>query len=384
VVDLAGGFVIPPFGEAHNHNVERSWDIAAVSRRYLADGVFYVKIPGDIAEHVSRIRGRINAPTSIDVVFSHGGLTATGGHPAPLYEDVLAAGRYEKIVGPVERGWFRNRAYFFIDNEADLVRTWDNILADKPDFLKTFLAHSEEFGRLKGSGRAQRHTGLDPGLLPSIVIRAHAAGLRVSTHVETAEDFRAAVGAGVDEIAHLPGWWVPGEMDPVAVRLTDADAAHAAVARVVVVTTTVAGRHMPGHAGHTSHEQNHGVVSSHAHSAEHDGVDRPAVREVQRHNLRLLHQHGVTLAVGSDHADTSLAEVKNLHSLEVFDNLTLLKLWCESTAAAIFPHRKIGRLEEGYEASFLVVAGNPIDDFNNVQRIHLRVKQGHMLRLPHP
>ena len=48
-------------------------------------------------------------------------------------------------------------------------------------------------------------------------------------------------------------------------------------------------------------------------------------------------------------------------------------------ASTIFPNRKIGHLEEGYEASFLVLAGNPLEDFSNVRRIEMRVKQGHLL-----
>lgn len=66
--------------------------------------------------------------------------------------------------------------------------------------------------------------------------------------------------------------------------------------------------------------------------------------------------------------------------LEVFDNLTLLKLWCEDTPKAIFPDRRIGRFREGYEASFLVLAGNPIEQFDYVTKIVFRMKQGHVLQ----
>jgi imidazolonepropionase-like amidohydrolase len=37
---------------------------------------------------------------------------------------------------------------------------------------------------------------------------------------------------------------------------------------------------------------------------------------------------------------------------------------------------------DGYEASFLVLAGNPLKDFANTQRIVRRVKQGRTLDLP--
>jgi imidazolonepropionase-like amidohydrolase len=56
-------------------------------------------------------------------------------------------------------------------------------------------------------------------------------------------------------------------------------------------------------------------------------------------------------------------------------------MWCETTAAAIFPQRKIGHLKEGYEASFLVLSGDPLADFTNVQKIELRIKQGELLTL---
>ena len=45
------------------------------------------------------------------------------------------------------------------------------------------------------------------------------------------------------------------------------------------------------------------------------------------------------------------------------------------------PDRKIGRLEEGYEASFLVLEDDPLVDFDQVRSIRLRVKQGHVLAL---
>ena len=63
----------------------------------------------------------------------------------------------------------------------------------------------------------------------------------------------------------------------------------------------------------------------------------------------------------------------------MFENLTLLKMWTETTAKTIFPQRKIGALNEGYEASFLALEGNPIEDWQNVRRIKLCFKQGFLL-----
>ena len=45
----------------------------------------------------------------------------------------------------------------------------------------------------------------------------------------------------------------------------------------------------------------------------------------------------------------------------------------------IFPNRKIGHLQDGYEASFLVLDQNPLENFENVKTIRRRFKQGNFL-----
>src|SRR6185369_1848330 len=76
--------------------------------------------------------------------------------------------------------------------------------------------------------------GIDPALVPLIVQRAHAIGLQVSAHVSTAADFRIAVTAGVDQMAHLPG---QRANDSSPYLLSEADAADAARHHVNVITT---------------------------------------------------------------------------------------------------------------------------------------------------
>ena len=42
--------------------------------------------------------------------------------------------------------------------------------------------------------------------------------------------------------------------------------------------------------------------------------------------------------------------------------------------------RMISVLEGGYEANFLVLEGNPIQDFSNVKKISIRVKRGDLVK----
>ncbi len=376
-VDLSGLFVVPPFGEAHNHNVEGPWNVQAVAERYLKDGVFYVKNPNNVRDFALQIRRAVNQPTSIDVTFAHAGLTGRGGHPVGLYEDVLRVSRYEPVIGPIERGWFEGRSYIVLDTEADLETKWPVITSGRPDFLKVYLVHSEDEDATGTSGQSPRRSGLHPRLVSLIVAKAHAAGLQVTAHVETAADFRRAVHAGVDELAHVPGWLIQGADDAERARLTEEDARLAAAHKVRVVTTSVAGQAMPSIGGH----HQHGSHAGHGPGPEmkHNASPADAASHVLRDNLHLLQRVGVALVIGSDHAETSLAEVMHLRTLHLFDDRTLLKMWCEATPAAIFTDRRIGKFAEGYEASFLALAGNPLEDFDQVRAIRLRVKQGVLL-----
>ena len=359
VVDLTGKYVIPPFGEAHNHNVEDPRRADELIRKYLQDGIFYVKNPNNLPRARTSLLGKINIPTSIDVVFANGGLTASGGHP-------LGVAKRNLERGAKPEDWAEGSFYFIIDNFADLDRKWEKILAGKPDFIKTYLQYSEEFEKRKEGDAYFDWRGLNPALLPEIVRRAHRAGLRVSTHVETATDFHNALIAGVDEINHTPGFrpenndWA--KYDSARFKISERDARLAARNRVVVVTTLVS-------AIEQSLQKKEGEAFN-------------ALRDLLIQNLQLLKKHDVRLAIGSDsYRQTSLVEALNLRKLGAFNNRTLLKMWCETTAATIFPKRKIGHLREGYEASFLVLNNDPLQEFANVQKIDKRFKQGEFLPL---
>lgn len=352
VIDLRGRWLVPPYGEAHNHNVEAGPGFEDRVRRYLSHGVFYVKNPNVLPSGVLPIRDDVNRPGSIDVAFAFGGFTAPGGHPVGVVRRNVKRGVWTDAQG---EGAF----YYAFEELDDLKRKWPALLAHRPNFVKTYLLYSEEYDRRASDSAFVGQRGLDPDLLPEIVQRAHRVGLRVTTHVETAADFRNALDAGVDEIAHLPGFRGNEENrfpEPEIFLLEEEDGRRTARQGTVVITT----------------------LADFAESAPDSVVE--AARRVFRHNLHLLHRHGVRLAVGSDgYGSVGVSEAMQLHDLGVFTNRELLNAWVETTPRTIFPHRKIGRLEPGYEASFLVLEGNPLVDFSATQKILLRVKRGMLL-----
>ena len=357
VIKLANGFVVPPFADAHCHNFGGTYNSKQMVEKYLRDGIFYVKVLNNSHTGAQQVASLVNNPTSVDVSFAHGGLTANYGHPIEIYERV-ALGYYtpkqweENAAQIRESRRAEGNAYYIIDTATDLERKWLSILAARPDFLKVYLLHSEKFD-------AGRSYGLDPKLIPQIVSKAHAAKLRVSAHVETAADYHTALMAGVDEFAHLPGYYMAENEDARKYEISVDDAKQTAGRGVWVVPT--------------AH-----LVNNFASKP----VLFERVRAAQIRNLKLLKDLGVRFAIGGDgFGHTSTPEAMYLSKLGVFASLELLKIWCEDTPQTIFPERKIGRLRKGYEASFVVLGDNPVGNFEHVKGINMRFKQGQPISL---
>ncbi|MFY0599935.1 MAG: amidohydrolase family protein [Cyclobacteriaceae bacterium] len=348
VIDLLDKYVIPPFAEAHNHNLESDYKLQERIDAYLTNGVFYVKHLSSIKKRIDPLMHHYNKPEGIDVSLAHAPLTATGGHPIALRKRFLEMGRFDGLFNSLEE--VESHGYFIIDEKNDLENKWEQILSFSPDFIKLNLLYSEEYEKRKNDPAFFGKKGLNPELVEDIVQLAHRSKLRVSAHVATAHDFHIAVKYGVDEIAHLPEIHSGNPLALEDVRRAKSQGA------VVVTTVSLVKK--------DSDESNYKELT-----------------ENIRRNLEMLRKEGVIIAIGSDtYTDSSVGEFEFLYDLQVFSNLELLKMWCENAAVTTFPNREIGYLKEGYEASFLVLERNPIKDIKSInEEIILRVKQGIIL-----
>lgn len=364
VVDLKNGFVVPPFADAHTHVFDGAYGLQDTVKKFLTDGVFYAKVQTNPRSGAMEIANKINLPTSVDVSYSHGGLTASNGHGVEVYEGLAlfyrTGGFSPEEVQKVRASRRReNDAYYLLDTAEDVEKKWSRILAGKPDFIKVYLLTSEEYEQRRSRTDTVGDRGLDPKLIPLIVSKAKAAGLRVSAHVDTAFDYRVALNAGVNEMAHLPGYYIEMNDDPRKYELTANDAKETARQGIWVIPAPVAYDYLDPN------------------NKDYKADVAARTDKVRTQNLRLLKQHKVKLAFGSDrYGSTPVADVLYLQKLGVFTNAELLKIWCEDTPQTIFPNRRIGKLQDGYEASFLVLNGNPLEKFDNVKTIRLRYKQG--------
>jgi amidohydrolase family protein len=346
VVDLDHGFVVPPYAEGHNHWLEPTL-VDAYVQTYLRDGIFYVKDHGTAPAFHDAMRPVLGGPASVDFISAHQGFTGPNGHPIEIV-DALAG------MGILPAAWAKTHgegdALFVVTSEHDIARAWPRLMAGKPDFVKVFLVHSDEYAaRRDDPALTPKNRGMDPALVPAIVARAHAAHLRVSAHIENAHDFHVAVAAGVDDIAHMP---FVDKVDPERYRIDEGDL-RAAAARGVSIATTLDWMQPDATEGQLA---------------------------VVRDNFSHMRAAGNTIVIGTDQfRKTARVEADLIASRHLMSNLELLHAWCVTTPHAIFPRRKLGRLANGFEASFLVLGGDPLADFARSRDILMRVKQGHSI-----
>ncbi|MCI0404208.1 MAG: MBL fold metallo-hydrolase [Acidobacteria bacterium] len=369
VLDLGGRFVVPPYGEAHTHSLSSPADLDKQIQEYLWRGVFYVLVQDAATEVGPALLDKVHRSGSVDVSYTQGVVTPSWGMIPEFYVMLAGQGRFGNRRKLEE---LDTEVIFLVDDRQDLDRKFERLVAKNQDFIKVILGFSEEFEKRKANpayknvpGQGSGRPGLDPKLLPELVKRAHGRGKRVSVHVETAADLREAVRAGADMIAHLPGW----QIGPAA-GFTDASLDHWKI--------TAEDARLAAKSGIT-------VITTAAHDRENPDYEKFAA--IHRHNLGLLRAAGARIALGSDGLEpASPVDPEALYVAEMggFDNLAVLKVLTETTPKVVFPGRKIGALAEGYEASFLVLEGDPLKDLKQLNRIHLRVKGGAELKVDEP
>jgi imidazolonepropionase-like amidohydrolase len=337
----------------------------------LQAGAFYVLNAGGNAETENPLRSKLGTPATIDVIFAHSVFTCRGGHPQPYLEYLSEHGAEFGV--PFAKTQLEDHYFRTIDSVADIDRKWPQFLSTKPDFVKLIFVYSELY---QSSDGGEKSMGLRPDLAAEIVHRAKAAGLRTGAHIEDATDFYNALAAGVDVIMHLPAF--PDPLGRQAAyqnksnweerfTISGPDIELAARRDVTVVMTAAA-------LSAENFEKPNSLTAL--------NENEKRFRKIMTQNIRHLKDAGVRLAVGSDTMPGAgvFAEIEFLKDTDVFSNLELLKMWSETTPKAIFPQRKIGALKDGYEANFLVLEGNPIQDFSNVKKISMRVKQGGLVK----
>jgi imidazolonepropionase-like amidohydrolase len=343
VVDLADQYIVPPYGEAHNHNLDGPWT-SNVAKQYIEDGVFYMLNLNSVNSIDRWASAAWETADTVDIAWSHAGLSIDEGHPEELYRSL--AGMYrldpEKLEGDI---------FYDIPNIEALDAKWPEVMATNPDVIKLYLLDVDQ-------EYSERAYGLSREVFRAAVAKAKEADLRTAVHVYLPSDMELAVDAGADMLAHMPPTYLRAsviEKNSAAFDITEELAKKTARQGTIVIPTT--------------------SVATDVLDKQPEALER--TRAVQAANLKKLIDAGVTIALGSDRYQfTGLDEAKNVLSLGVMDDAKTFETLIKTPSVAIFPERAIGALSPGFEASFLALSCNPTQDFSCADKIQLRVKQG--------
>lgn len=351
-IDLKGGFVIPPFAEAHNHNLQNPWLAKNFHQNYLRDGVFYgLMMCGSHQDYKETMTMLSTLPLAIDMVAAC--ISSSDGHPLRM---AIQSEPDQPEIKPAD---VYDSAYVVIDSVEDIIKKWPHIAANKAQWVKIVLVHHEQHQR-RADKKFFGVNGLKADVVKPLVTFLQQKGLRVAAHVESSADYALAVDAGVDLVAHLPGyqWWKG--YSPELYRLSDESIQLAATKRIPIVAT----------AGVTTLFKSNG------------DQQLAKVKAIQQDNLMRLQKAGVQVLIGSDRFDGNvLTEVDYLRALSVFNDKQLLEMLVSDTVKFLFPKQAVGQLSDGYEANFIVLDSDPLQDWSALRRVRLRFYQGKEIQM---
>ncbi len=352
IVDLEGHWVIPPMADAGSSSLSGNRSAANMAKQYLDEGVFYVQVLNNTQEGRKTLQPLLNKSNTPDAIFTNGAITCSLGEPFLKFEgpaqDIPNPAEWANAYDKIKTGRkLLGDAYWFVDNKDALDANWEKIVAQKPDMILIYLLDAQING-------GKESKGLSVDMAKAVVKKAHKAKLRVLARVETADDVRLGIKIGVDGFANLPGHNWDGSGDPARFMISNDDLKKLAKKKTPVTT-----------------------LLSHGQSA----APQPAVKEFHSKMYSRLVGSGVNLIIASDDPQRTIrGEINYLNGLSKQNGPDLLRVLCENTAGAIFPNRKIGKLKEGYEASFLVLKDDPFANILKVRASAFKVKNGTVLK----
>lgn len=369
VIDLNNKFCIPPFGDAHTHNLDGTYGLQDMIIKYLKEGVFYVQVLGNNGQGAVNSRP-VLARTKLDVQYANGLLTSTYGHGFYPYEPMAMGiyAPYQQIMyaDSIKKSRLvENKAYFFLDSITDVDKKWDLIMSYKPDLIKIVLNDAKNY-ITKRKIEKPDDNGLPEEVATYIVKKAHQQGLRVYAHIETADDARLCAKIGVDALAHLPGYgWNGKEESKSKYCINKEDVKFFKKANLSIIPTF-------NYDGTKIYDSNGNETIN--------IENYNASLKYKTWVLKLMKKANIPIGIGADsYGSTVMPEVDALIKNKVFSNRELLDIYNKSTPQLIFPSRKIGEIKEGYEASFIVLEENPLKNIESIKSIGLKIKQGVIL-----
>ena len=334
-IDVRGKTIVPGLWDTHTHVMQVEW--APV---YLAAGATTVRDMGN----------------EIDFV-------------VPLREAI----RSGRVIGP------RLVLAGLVDGPGP--DAFGAVTAATPDEGRAVVRRYHELG----FEQVKLYTLLAPAVVAAIADEAHRLGMKVTGHVPAALTLLAAVDSGMDHIAHLP---IRGEPQSDSVRRL----VEGLAARGTAIDPTASWGELLGHStaepvarfqpgiAHLPP-----VLAQRIGAMGARGVDTATAHARLARTLgvlRLLHEAGVPLLVGTDEGVPGFSVYREIE-LYVAAGMTPMDALRAATAVparAMGMEAEVGTIEPGKRADLVVLDRNPLDAIENIRTVLLVMNGGTLYR----
>ncbi|MBV8830476.1 MAG: ABC transporter permease [Acidobacteriaceae bacterium] len=381
VINSAGKTLMPGLIDMHVHigapggvykDAKKYGDQNLVRRRlaaYLYSGVTAVRSTGDWLDNALKLREEVNSGAYLGAEFFSCGplFTAEGGHPTELIK------AFPESMRKTAEGEFVR-----LPKSADEGRGQvDALKAAHVDCIKAVLE--------SGSAQWGLFNHLDPQIYRAVIAEAQKDNLPTATHTGDAGDVSEAVDAGTNSIEHgstrddIPAA-VFARMKAKAIAYDPT----LSVFNAVVAQATGNPEPLDG----TLVQQ---VGPSDLLNATREMLAKGKRTEPEHfrkflqtmnHNLLDAYQAGVTLIAGSDagnmmviHGPTIQRELQ-LWVKAGIPATTALQAATYNAAKVLCAENRIGSIQNGRDASLILLEGDPTQDISNLERISIVMFRG--------
>lgn len=358
VLDLTGKFLLPGLFDLHTH----SFGNLAPTRRPQLLG------PHNTAKLYlyAGVTGFLDLFSMEDVIL---GLRS---HPEWPGATLYAAGPI--LTAPGGHGTEYGVPTRTMANPEEARKHVSELAAKKPDVVKiVYHPHDQRPGG---------YPSMDRLTMEAIVAEAHAHELKVVAHINTWDDARDVVGAGVDAITHTGRGPIPGD---VVALMRDKKAAIIPTLTVqtdlvqFVTNPDLLDNPMLQAMAHPLLLQAYRDTSAYPDSAKRWVRRQSVERKEYLASIRVLAEAGVPVLTGTDAGNPGVFQGYSVHREIALLVEAGLATWDALQAATTAPAAFLGvahGVRQGAPANLLVLDASPLEDITNTQRIYAVVHRG--------
>ncbi len=342
---------------------------ASIGGALLFAGITTVLVTAGGTELTDLVEAQRNGESLAPRLFTAGmGLSAPGGHPAPLLETML----------PWPLSWLmvRQLAVASTGSEARAI------------VRKTAEQGGHIFFKIIYDDLPPGSAHLSAEALEAAIDEAKLRGLRPIVHANTASDTLAAVGAGASLLVHVPQ----------REHLSEAQVAEIAAAGIPVVSTISMLTTTHDLASREPTDLERAIVDPEQLRQWRQSPDwdlpgfseeidrrRDEIAQIAHANFRRLREAGVQILIGTDSGVHGVFpgvglhnEMRLLRSLGM-PELDILRAATSEAAAFLDAEADFGRIAPGARADLLLVEGDPLSDIGALTEIEAVYLAGRQL-----